>query len=141
MKNNQITEPMVKVFEEEVKYWIEFFGLLGWEVQTYQALNRKDRAWCSVNKLQDRMCQIGIATEWNSPTSDFLIRQCAFHEVCELLTMRFFLLAISRSISLDSLEEENHNIIRTLENSVFSVFYKLRFEKEKKNQENQKRKK
>lgn len=123
----EITEEDFNLFVREGKYWQKFFGLLDWEIIYVLAASRDHRAWCSVGELKDRVAEIGLAHRWEIQPTDKQIRRTVFHEIVELLTMRLYILAISRDASYQNIVEENHKIIRALENSVFEEDYKRRF--------------
>ena len=122
MAKDATTVRQFKLFKKECDYWIKELGLQGWQVHYSHKddENKELRAWISFNKLADRQATISLSKDWNpeDPT-DKIIQKCAFHEVLELLFRRFTVLAEYRCTTFDEIEEEKHNIIRTLENAVF----------------------
>lgn len=116
-----------EIFVEECKYWIKFFGLHGWEVNYVFVEDVSSRAWVCMEDLEDRLILVGLANSWDIRPDAKNLRRSAFHEICELLTMRYFLLAKERNSDIKDIIEENHYVIRTLENSVFQADFNRRW--------------
>lgn len=132
-KTYPITAKHFAVYQEECEYWLKYFGITEYEVFYEQEEDANYRAMCSGAQRESKILSFSIATEWtNCNPTDRRIRMVAFHEVCEALLMRFFILAIERTVSEKDLIEENHTVIRRLENSVFKDSYLARFSKKKK---------
>lgn len=127
----EVTEKQFDIFIDECKYWIKYFGLLGWEVNYVFTKNNECRAWCAIGNLDDRITMIGLSSIWDIQPQDKALRRAAFHEVVELFTMKFYVLAMMRDSSREAIEEENHNLVRTLENSIFDTDYNRRFDRRK----------
>jgi len=130
-KGYEVKPEHVKMYREEIEYWIGYFGLYGWEIVFTQRKSEDARAWCNANQLEDRQVEIGISTVWDIPPTRENISRVAFHEVCELWTMRFYALALTRNVTQAQLREENHNLIRTLENLLFPKEFKARERRKK----------
>jgi len=128
----QLTNRHFDIFVDECKYWIKFFGLIGWEINYVFVADDSSRAWVGAEDLEDRLVLIGLAKAWDIRPDAKNLRRSAFHEVCELLVMRYFLLAQERSTNYKDIMEENHNVIRTLENSVFQSDFNRRWPQNKK---------
>ena len=128
-----ITPQLFKLFVKECRYWLAYFGLTAWEVIFVQEDEHVEdtsaRAWCSVEDLSDRQVVMGIARVWDIEPDLPNISKVAFHEVLELLTMRLFVLAATGVVM--QIREENHALIRTLENSVFVSEFSRRISAEK----------
>lgn len=122
MKNCTTTEHF-DIFQKEALKWLDFFGLKGWDVHFSHRKLNGDRARIIFNGV-GRVATIFLNTHWTEEDgilfTDKDIRKSAFHEVCELLLGRLNQMA-SQRFNLDALdiEEEIHQIIRTLENVVF----------------------
>ena len=131
--NYPITPQLFKLFVKECRYWLSYFGLTAWEVIFVQedktAEDTSARAWCSIEELSDRQVVMGIARVWDIAPDLPNISKVAFHEVLELLTMRLFVLAATGVVM--QIREENHALIRTLENSVFVNEFSRRMSAEK----------
>jgi len=121
-KENHTTEEHFKLFKLECKKWIKEFGLIGWDVSFKHDGEENDRnwlGWCSTNCV-GRSATIGLCKDWGKTESDnYEIKRTAFHEVCELLMSRFDTIARTRIIGPDEIDEERHNIIRTMENVIW----------------------
>jgi hypothetical protein len=127
-----LTNRHFEIFVDECKYWIKFFGLTGWEVNYVFVEDISSRAWICTEDLEDRLVLIGLANSWDIQPDSKSLRRSAFHEICELLTVRYYLLAKERNTNINDIIEENHNVIRTLENSVFQVDFNRRWPVNKK---------
>lgn len=120
---NKTTKKQFEVFKAECKKWLKYFGLNGWRVEYRHDKsegNRGQVAW----SITARNSTITLADEWedfrDTPITDLEIRKVAFHEVCELLLARMTMMADGKiSNHCYAVEEETHNIIRTLENTIF----------------------
>ncbi len=126
------TKKHFELFIKECKYWINKFGLRGWCIDyTNERLvdgNKADVSW----KMISRVARINLEPIWGDKDeiykviTDKMIRQTAFHEVCELLLGRLGMMADGKIANTkDATEEETHNIIRTLENTMFEDSLKI----------------
>ena len=122
-KNNKTTKVQFELFKKECEFWIDHFGLKGWHVE-YIHQNHDDGRACCGWKISGRIANITLSTEWEDwrkePITENDIKRSAFHEVCELLLSRLSMMAKNRIANHDDVvDEEVHNIIRTLENTIF----------------------
>ena len=113
----KITGKQFDVFVKEAEKWIKEFGLIGWEV-FYNHAEIEGFASCH-SDLNTRTATITLNKTAPCKISDIEVKRSAFHEVCELLLARFKILAKERFLSQEFLDEENHNIIRTLERVLY----------------------
>ncbi len=113
----QTTPEQFQLFKDEALKWIDRFGLKGWDVTfTNKSCRESDRANIAYRVLQ-RMATINLEPDWGEhEATDHLVAKAAFHEVGELFIGRLAILAQSRTTREDEIDEEVHNIIRTLEN-------------------------
>jgi hypothetical protein len=136
MSEYEVTEEHFDKFVEYCQLWLAFFRLNGDWLVRFTYMDKEDmgemNAGCAAS-LEDRQCQILLSNEWDFEPTDYSLEQVAFHEVCELLLMRGYTLAIKdRGKKLKKeLTEENHAVIQRLTNSIFKE--KKRAEKEKEN--------
>lgn len=108
-----------KLFKKEFKKWVDIFGLKGWEVEYKHTPSGDSLAWMNAD-LVGRVATIGLAPVWErTKTTTHEIKKCAFHEASELLLYKMRSLAKYRYATLYEIDEENHNIIRTLEGVIF----------------------
>jgi hypothetical protein len=123
VKNNITTEEHFATFKAECQKWIEIFGLKGWRIEyKHSGSDPNSRAWCEL-KWQSRCGTIALTRDWGEDKiSAFAIKQCAFHEVCEVLLERMKWIAERRQFSEWELLEANHEVIRILENAVWEKF-------------------
>jgi len=118
------TEIDFDIFKDECEKWIKIFGLSGWYVsyrhepmdKTYSA----NICYC----FSSRTATIKLNTfRLEHECTELSLRKSAFHEVCELFLGKITCLAESRYLSAGQIEEETHNIIRTLEREFFLLEY------------------
>jgi len=120
--NNQTTDEHFKLFQQEAKKWLERFGMAGWSVHFDHGNFVGDDALAEVSyRMIGRVATISLAKVWKGcEITDHQLRKTAFHEVCELLLARFNVLAKDRYLAdPQQIDEEIHNIVRTLESAVF----------------------
>ena len=114
-----------EMFKDEFKYWINVFGLKGWEYHFVFDEKTSDDARAQIFRDHDsRITIVMLATKWQGQEPDeYAIRKCGFHEASELLLSKLNDLMRSRSITEKQIEEEVHNVIRILENSCWETDY------------------
>ena len=119
---NLTTKKQFEIFKAETLKWLEFFGLKGWQVHF---IHKKTDARAKVIfNCVGRIATFILSAEWAEfdgiQFTDHGIKKCAFHEVCELFLGRLNNMTTQR-FNLDELdvEEEIHQIIRTLEHVIF----------------------
>ena len=118
------TKHHFEMFKAECEKWIERFGMFGWRYY-YQHEDLKEGsqiAYCFYpEEPTDRVFTLGLSINLqNLQETELDIRRSAFHEVMESFLFRMNYLAKARYIQPEEINEENHHIIRTLENVVFT---------------------
>ena len=114
----RINKKDFKLFQQEVHKWLERFGLKGWNVY-FEHINIPGSLAQTQFNIIERLAIFKLSTTWDIPPTPEEIKKTAFHEVCELLLSRIRIIAKSRFINEDEIDEEIHNIIRILENTIF----------------------
>ena len=114
------TEKDFELFKKECQKWVDYFGLHGWDI-FYKHKQKEDCFGCIDYDTAKRNAVIYLSIEWEDEYySPEKIRETAFHEICELLFARIKIINLNRFVGDDEMDEEIHNIIRILENKVFS---------------------
>lgn len=109
----------LKIFEEECRIWIKFFGLLDWMISFDHEKLDEIRATVTFDVVA-RQATFCLSTDWDREPKDWLIQKTAFHEVCELRYAKIESMLNDRvSYKSDNVEEEIHSLIRVLENQIF----------------------
>ena len=120
-ERTKLTDEHFAVFEREVWYWMEYFGLTQWSVEVKWTDSEDILAGCDTN-IVNGSAKITLARTWLKETAITLHKLCwcSFHEVCELLLAPIgdYFLA---TYSMDVYTERAHGIIHALENSVFQT--------------------
>lgn len=124
------TKKHFELFVNEAKFWIDKLGIKGWNIIfTHKKDNNENKAGISW-RVTNRVACINLEVEWGKGRefydviTDRMICTTAFHEVCELFLARLAMMADGKmSNSRDLTEEETHNLIRTLENTMFKDSY------------------
>ncbi|UCD87146.1 MAG: hypothetical protein JSV01_05120, partial [Desulfobacterales bacterium] len=112
------------LFCNEVRKFIDIFGLAGWEVYfEHKQYLSTEQAVC-ITDQQGRTCTIALSTQWiGLKPTDSEVRKAAFHEVCELLLSRLNTFAKDRFVRESQIDEESHNIIRILERVLWQKYH------------------
>jgi len=119
-KSFKTTKVHFKVFKEEAEYWIKGFGLGGWKWYILHE-HRMDEALAGY-WINHEGCVVAIHLEpdWeDTEVTNKRLRQSAFHEVCHVLLTNLVRAAEDRYTEKGRIDEEEHHIIRILENAVF----------------------
>jgi len=116
------TNSHFKLFRKEVQKWINILGLYGWEVIIEHDEFVPDSLGSIKALVEPRCCSIGLSPIWSENPTDIAIKKTAFHEVMELLLIRISTIAEERFIKQREINEEAHNIIRTMENVLFPKY-------------------
>lgn len=110
-----------EVFQEEAVYWMQRFGLLGWRASfEHEVLECGTLAQCEF-EAQNRWAVLTLNKEWGEEADEARVRECAFHETCELFLGRLRDLAEERFIRDGEVDGAIHEVIRTLENTLWRV--------------------
>jgi hypothetical protein len=120
-KEYKTTKKDFELFEKECRKWIDFFGLLSFELAFDHRINNENLAgveWDIVNCW----CDFYLCKNWGrtKPTKSE-IEKTAFHEVFHLLLAKLKSYIVSRSFNIDEVEAEFHKIIRIMENKVYPL--------------------
>ena len=110
-----------EMFKKEAKKWIQFFGMLDWEVMFEHADAGPDTnvAWHSAD-IDARCLAIGLSTDWkNWPLTIHEVKKSAFHEVIEARFSRLRDLANRRVVAQCDINEEVHAIVQLLTNVIW----------------------
>ncbi len=109
-----------KTFKDECQRWIDYFGLHGWDVEYTHDIGDNVMAtfWHS---LEGRSVTINLSLnvpDWLYNENN--IKKAAFHEVVEsMLLGGLALLADARYINKEEITASTHEIVGTLENTLF----------------------
>ena len=118
------TKRHFKVFCDEARKFMDMFGLAGWEVYFEHKKYLSNAVAVCVSNQQGRTCTMSLSTEWvELKPTDAEVRKAAFHEVCELLLSRLTGFAKDRFVRESQIDEESHNIIRTLERVLWQEYH------------------
>ena len=108
-----------EIFNTEVDYWVNYFGLLEWEVHTEFEDDQSLLGWCSTQQ-ESRICVIGLNKTWNEEPTEYRVKQIAFHETCELLLSELRMATYERfHMDENHIDRVTHSVIRRLENTIF----------------------
>jgi hypothetical protein len=124
-KKYDLTEDHYEMFQDEFQYWVNMYGLKGWELHFSFDKETGEDARAQIFRDHDaRITIVMLATKWQGcePT-EYNIRKCAFHEASELLLSKINDLTRSRCVTDKQIEEEIHNLIRVLENTHWTSDY------------------
>ena len=123
---NKTTPKHFALFKKHVYLWLDHFGLKDWEIiieHDIQADCADALAACSID-LPARFCNIYLNPDWDNPVTEELLKNSAFHEVCELLMGPLNILAKAKYIREDEIDSARHAIIARLYNSIAGEKYR-----------------
>lgn len=119
------TKKDFKLFKKECRKWIKFFGLKGWDIayEHYDKNVNHRTAEVEFNP-QGQRAWVRLGKEiYESEYSDENIKMSAFHEICHLVLAKMWTCANSRYLNPDELETAEHEVINTLQNTVFKKIW------------------
>ena len=103
-------------FAEFQRLFVEYAGafeLGSWKIYFEHLSDKTRNGWSCVPCLDDRQATVGLA---KSVDSD--IRYIAKHEAIEVLVSRLCLMAESRFVTQEQIEDERHALVRVIENLI-----------------------
>ena len=112
----------LELFKKEANYWLNYFGLLDFDVQIKISENNEECLAFVIVSHPNKIVVLKISKLWDE-LSDLKIRETAFHEVCEVLLSRLRSLACG-TFSDEVVDETCHSIIGRLQNSIFNELCK-----------------
>jgi hypothetical protein len=117
MTFEKLTDEHFQIFKQEVKYWVEVFGLKGWELDIKMDTESRDQLAHTTYHASNRWAEINLCMKWEGEkiTEEF-VRRYALHEVLELLIIPVRELCERRYTCLSEIDMQVHVVIRTLEN-------------------------
>jgi len=115
------TQKHFEIFQKECRKWIEIFGLYGHRFYfQHEDIEGRQLAYCIYPDAQeDRVFTLGLTVNLDRGYSMIDIKRSAFHEVMEAFLYRIHNLARSRYVQPEEIDDEIHNIVRTLEVAVY----------------------
>ena len=112
------TKKDFELFRKEAEKWIKYLGLLNWEVRYCYDIDNDCRASCTADN-NGRIATLAFSLHWPYKPKTSEIRLVAFHEVAELLLEPLEHIANSIYRNQGEFEAAKHDVIRTLENTLF----------------------
>jgi len=112
------TKKDFKEFKAECERWVDYFGLKDWEIVYRSESDDECRGSCASDNTS-RIAVIGLGKTFGDTPEKNEIKRVAFHEVCELLLSPLRLYGEERFTTESAMASSRHNIIRTLENTIF----------------------
>ena len=137
----ELTEEHFEVFKNEFMYWVDELGMKGWEF-IFKFIELVDaRAQCMPGQ-RGRVVVVCLNTVWEGQeVTEYELRRTGYHEALELFLSKMTQLAQERSVTDADIEEETHNLIRTLENVMWEKSFAERYPKLQPPKKSPKRKK
>jgi hypothetical protein len=118
--SNKTTKQHFEIFKKEVRLWLKKFGLFEWRVDIRHddSLDVKCAArasfWADAESV---IAVIALSPDWGpDKVTGGRIKSSAFHEVLHLLFSHMAWTANARNVDAGYFEEEEHKVIRRLEN-------------------------
>lgn len=115
----KLTQKHFDLFRNECERWRKHLGLISWTVD-YEFDDLKEAYADCLAHYSGRRATIRLNNNFPKKLSEIdlgdIIRQCALHEVLEMLLSPMVVLASDRSYDDTDYQKETHCVIRTLEN-------------------------
>ena len=114
-----------RIFERECEYWCDYFGLKNWE-RWYEHKELVDAVAEAAANPETRLSVLRVNIDfkkYNKSDGMWELYKSAFHEVCEVMLSKISTLA-QVGCSQKMVNEEIHNIIHTLENTIWIEYAK-----------------
>jgi len=111
------TKKDFEIFKKEAEKWIEYFGLINYEVFYSHAADENGTAFAWTNQ-DGRNCTIGLAFDWDEKPKANELKRSAFHEICEVMISPLSDIT-TKLYNRDFVAGKVHDIIRRLENTIF----------------------
>ena len=127
----RLTEKQFLTFKKECEYWIDYLGLKSCSIEICKSEDKKDecRAYTTRTRPTSNRIYAIFLTMWqdkiNYPT-DYRLRETAYHEVLEVMMYDISDL-IGNAEGNFNASNNVHEVIRTLENTMFKDSYNKRF--------------
>jgi hypothetical protein len=112
----------IELFTNTIYKYLDYFGLKNFRIDIEKGSN-DCYGECNYHiTSKTATIKYGISLIENQNINDNQIKKTAFHEVMELLLSKLSILSynISYPRTENEVDEEVHNIIRTMENTVFN---------------------
>jgi len=120
----ETTEEDYKEFVSRCRWWLRYLGLTGWDIGYRHVADLCDDhgdpcdACCQPN-IEGHIAVLSLSTRI-SESGQSVLSRLAFHEVCELFLADIDGLAKDRYCAEQAINVARHNIIRILENTLFT---------------------
>ncbi len=122
-KEYEATGEHFDTFKKEVEYWIQYFGMIDWELHI-ENTEEEDALGTCYGSIEHKLAGINLSSVWDEEPTEIRIKQIAFHEVTELFLYPLRMIMYERIVTEKEIENAIHTVIRTLENTVFKDKYK-----------------
>lgn len=128
----ELEEKHFEIFKDEFMRWVDILGMKGWEF-IFKHIELVDARAQVMPGQRGRVVVICLNTIWEGQdATEYELRRTGFHEALELFLSKITQLAHERSVTEADIEEETHNLIRTLENVIWEVDFAGRVPPKKK---------
>ena len=116
----KISKKQFEEFKDEFLYWVDVFGLKGWEIVfefgSKHLLDVSENEAEVLIHVKSRQAFVTLRDDVSDPN----IRKTALHEACELLLGKISNLAEERFATADALDEARHEVIHILDKLLFN---------------------
>lgn len=110
-------------FKNYFNKWADYLGLKSWYVIFKHCEIFEDSTARYSYELCSRVAKFSLGKEINideSEDKEYVLKRAAFHECCELLLAKVNTYMFERNATPNQIEDAIHEIIRTLENTLFT---------------------
>ena len=122
--NLKTTKKHFDLYRTEASYWLVRLNLRDYNfIFVHMDLEEKDiRAWADIS-LRNKTATLGLAVDWGwMEPNNYQIANSAFHECCEVMLFKLHHY-LTEFYSFKFASEMRHEVIRTLENTMFEDYW------------------
>ena len=121
---HKTTSANFDLFRKKFLIWLSFLNLKQWSVDVVHEkppIELKGALSTCESNLEDRYAKVTFVTDWGeSEPTDGAIKDAALHEALELLMSPLDILARERYIQETDINNARHEIINTIQHTVFN---------------------
>jgi len=116
------TKKDFELFRREVERWLEIYGLKGWSVEILHKTYVENSSASLFYRVGARDAEYYLSKDFGKDKTELGVRLAAFHEVTHHLLGKLIHVAVERSHDEDMINAEEHEVIKTLQNTLFMAY-------------------
>lgn len=120
----ETTENDFKIFKEEAKWWIDYFGMKDWYFEfEWKTLPQKCRSMFRYD-VEGKVASVLLNKDWRKDrVTEYRVRLAAYHEIVELMLGELRVMIEDREFNREKMTAAIHSVVRRLENTLFKIIH------------------